>query len=72
MHPGASTVGANMTDPTQSDLTDRSARVPTAPIARSVTGLSWRLPAWLRYLVAAMLGMGVAGLASYLMRSIGF
>lgn len=31
-----------------------------------------RLPALVRYAVAALLGVAAAGLASYLMRSIGF
>lgn len=41
---------------------------PSPPPPRPV----WRLPTVLRYLVAAVVGMAVAGLASYLMRSIGF
>jgi hypothetical protein len=31
-----------------------------------------RLPAFVRYALAALLGVAAAGLASYLMRSIGF
>jgi Mn2+/Fe2+ NRAMP family transporter len=39
---------------------------PLVPFSR------WRLPAVLRYLIAGLLGAVVAGLATYLVRSIGF
>ncbi len=60
-----------MNDPLNSPAAGQNAPPPSGD-AVATPARGRRLPALVRYAVAALLGVAAAGLASYLMRSIGF
>jgi len=60
-----------MSDPLNSPAARPDAAPPPGDVVTTpVRGRRW--PAFVRYALAALLGIAAAGLASYLMRSIGF